>query len=451
MSAFKTIAYFKPRHKILAKFRLLDGLNLPKQVVLFSTLPEFREHARRISATTAGKLDFDAALFAVDNENPKPSYNSKQIRFHIALREDLLKRRQAFIISRQAEPKADLIDNTAKILDDVVEDFFNFVKIEVHNPKSITAYRTAQAKVLNLKLKHDAGFIKRLGAYRFEELEFDVGGTGYKIISALRSLVDKNSYSENSLYLAQQQIKRFFKWLRLTKKTSDIPLYPKVPQPEAVSVPFEDDELERLEADFNARYETGDKNYLRGFFIARFTGARVHEIANLQIKHWVKDGPQNSHFKLPKAKGKKKVKAGSVGILLASNDILIDFLEKDFEGRDPEEYILAKEGTRSPWKSSVNTYTTAFSKVQKALGIFKQPWHAFRHTGAIELYEITGDIYQVKAFLRHELIETTRRYLNLTRVNAVVEQSQNFLGKKFVKTARDQQLAIGDTKLLEAA
>ena len=74
MSAFKTITIFRPRQNVVAKFRKLDGPNLPSQTVLFANLSLFREYARRISATTAGKLDYDAAEYAVDNESPKPSY-----------------------------------------------------------------------------------------------------------------------------------------------------------------------------------------------------------------------------------------------------------------------------------------------------------------------------------------------------------------------------------------
>jgi integrase len=142
--------------------------------------------------------------------------------------------------------------------------------------------------------------------------------------------------------------------------------------------------------------------------------------------------------------------------LFASNDLLIDFLEKDFEGRDPEEYVLAKD-SGVPWFENDTSYTNAFSKKLNKLGIFnRQPWHAFRHTGAIELFEITGDIYIVKTFLRHELIETTKRYLNSNRVNHVVEEKQNQLGKKFVKTVRNQErkklIVINpNPKLLEVA
>ena len=84
MSAFKEISIFRPRKNVVAKFRKQDGPNLPSQTVLFTNLSLFREFARRISSTTAGKLDYEAAEFAVDNEFPKPSYSSKQVRFHNA-------------------------------------------------------------------------------------------------------------------------------------------------------------------------------------------------------------------------------------------------------------------------------------------------------------------------------------------------------------------------------
>ena len=455
MSAFKEVTIFRPRKNVVAKFRKSDGPNLPSQTVLFSNLSLFREYARRISSTTAGKLDYEAAEFAVENEFPKPSYSSKQVRFHNELRAKLLKKRQDFITLKQATKEATSNLN-ATTLDEACEEYFKYVSIEVHNIKSVNTYRIVQRKALNLLLTHDSGFTKRLGDYRFDELEFKFDGTGFKIIAALRSLVEKGNTAESSLYLIQQQIKRYFKYLQLKGYTDNIPLYPKVPQPKPESVPFTDEELDRFESHARDLYESGNKNFLRGFYLARFTGARVHEIANLKVKHWFKDSQVNSHFKLPKAKGYKLSEKGSVGTLLASNSILIDFLEKDFEGRDPEEYILAKP-SGAPWFANESSYSNTFSKHLNKLGIFgKQPWHAFRHTGAIELFEITGDIYQVKTFLRHELIETTKRYLNSNRVNHVVEENMNLIGTKFVKTVRNQEpknklIEINPKKLLEVA
>jgi len=455
MSAFKSITIFRPRQNVVAKFRSQDGPNLPSQTVLFANLSLFREYARRISSTTAGKLDYDAAEYAVDNEFPKPSYNSKQVRFHNELRSALLKKREDFITIKQATKEATSNLN-ATTLDEACEEYFKYVSIEVHNLKSVKTYRVVQRKALNLLLTHDSGFTKRLGDFRFDELEFQFDGTGFKIIAALRSLVEQGNTAESSLYLIQQQIKRYFKYLQLKGYTENIPLYPKVAQPTPESVPFTDEELEKFESHALELYEQGDKNYLRGFYLARFTGARVHEIANLQIKHWFKDSPTHSHFKLPKAKGYKKSERGSVATLLASNSILISFLDRDFEGRDPEEYILAKD-SGAPWYVNDSSYSNAFSKKLNKLGILgKQPWHAFRHTGAIELFEITGDIYIVKTFLRHELIETTKRYLNSNRVNHVVEENMNLIGTSFVKTVRNQEpknklLELNPKKLLEVA
>ena len=438
MSAFKPITIFRPRQNVVAKFRKQDGPNLPSQTVLFANLSLFREYARRISATTAGKLDYDAAEFAVDNESPKPSYSSKQVRFHNALRSALLKKREDFIKNKQAT-KETTSNLSATTLDEACEAYFKYVAIEVHNIKSLRTYRIVQSKALDLLITHDSGFTKRLGDYRFDELEFEFDGTGFKIIAGLRDSVEKGNTAESSLYLIQQQIKRYFKYLRLKGYTDNIPLYPKVPQPKPESIPFTDEELEKFESHARDLYESGkNKNFLRGFYLARFTGARVHEIANLQIKHWFRDSQVNSHFKLPKAKGYKKSEKGSVATLLASNSILIEFLDRDFEGRDPEEYVLAKPNGL-PWFANETSYSNTFSKHLNKLGIHgKQPWHAFRHTGAIELFEITGDIYIVKTFLRHELIETTKRYLNSNRVNHVVEENMNLIGTKFVKTVRNQ-------------
>ncbi len=212
MSAFKSITIFRPRQNVVAKFRKQDGPNLPSQTVLFANLSLFREYARRISATTAGKLDYDAAEFAVDNESPKPSYNSKQVRFHNALRSALLKKREDFIKNKQAT-KETTSNLSATTLDEACEAYFKYVAIEVHNIKSLRTYRIVQSKALDLLITHDSGFTKRLGDYRFDELEFEFDGTGFKIIAGLRDSVEKGNTAESSLYLIQQQIKRYFKYL----------------------------------------------------------------------------------------------------------------------------------------------------------------------------------------------------------------------------------------------
>ena len=164
MSAFKPVSIFVPRQNVIAKFRPQDGPNLPKQVVLFSTLSEFREYARRISATTAGKLDYDLAEFAVENEHPKPSYNSKQIRFHNALRADLLKRRESFIKNKQSKP-APLSIGKAKTLFEAEEGYFKYASVEVSNPKTLATYANSQRRALELAITNDSGFTKKLGDY----------------------------------------------------------------------------------------------------------------------------------------------------------------------------------------------------------------------------------------------------------------------------------------------
>lgn len=457
MSAFKPITIYRPRKNVIAKFRLTDGINLPKQTVLFADLSQFREYARRISATTLGKFNYDIAEYAVDNELPKPSYNSKEVRFHYALREDLIKKRQDFIESKKLKPIVTTKDRSAKTLDDVYKAYFTYVETTVTNEGTLNNYKAYQKYALNLMITHDRGFTKRLGEYHFEEIEFDIDGTGYKIVSMLRDRVRKKRLKETSLYSIQQQAKRYFKYLKLKKYIIDNLQYPKVSQPKPESVPFSEEELQKFETFCSELYKNPrgitreDKNFMRGFYLARFTGARAHEIAHLQIKHWYKDSAEHSHFKLPKAKG-KKVEKGDAGVLLASNDILIEFLDKDFQNRDKEEFILSKpNGTK--WYTHSSSYTNTFRRALNSLGIFgKQPWHAFRHTGAIELFEITGDIYQVKTFLRHELLETVKRYLNSNRVDHVVEKSQNFIGKKYVRTARNQKsknLLEGGKKIIE--
>ena len=417
MSAFKPITIFRPRKNVIAKFRSTDGINLPNQTVLFADLSLFREYARRISADTLGKLDYDIAEYAVDNELPKPSYNNKEIRFHNSLREGLLKKRQEFIESRKVKSSegCSLADkNSIETINDSFKHIWGLLKVEVPNENTLYTYRTQINYVLKLEIPIN-NTMKKFGDLYLEEIEYEIGGTGFKIISAMRDLVTKGKMKEGSLVNYQRFAKLIFKYLKQLKLTETTPLFPKVGSPNPVSIPFTDEELEKFENHARELYESGkNKNFLRGFYLARFTGARVHEIANLQIKHWHKDSAEHSHFRLPKAKGfKKSDKGASVATLFASNDILIEFLEKDFVGRDP--------------------------------------WHAFRHTGAIELFEITGDIYQVKTFLRHKLLLTTQRYLNLSRVNHVVESNQNFLGKKFVKTARTQKSKNleGGRKLIE--
>ena len=244
MSAFKPITIFRPRKNVIAKFRLTDGINLPNQTVLFADLSLFREYARRISANTLGKLDYDIAEYAVDNELPKPSYNNKESRFHYALREGLLKKRQDFIESKKVKPVVTSRDRSAKTLDDAFDAYFKYVGTTVTNQATLNNYNFYQRYTLDLKITHDSGFTKRLGDYRFEELEYNFDGTGYKIIAMLRDQVKKKKLRENSLYTVQQQAKRYFKYLKLKGYTDDNLQYPKVPQPKPESVPFTEEELE---------------------------------------------------------------------------------------------------------------------------------------------------------------------------------------------------------------
>ena len=151
------------------------------------------------------------------------------------------------------------------------------------------------------------------------------------------------------------------------------------------------------------------KNFYFTTRFVRYCFFRRSELSKLQVKHIRWD---NKTIIVP-AKSAKNRRQDSVTISKSLEKII---LEMNILDLDQNTYIFGHPGKQ--FKPSmdkmkrVDDFTDIQRKVNKHLGIKEEcSFYSWKHTGAVELYNLTKDPYTVMRQCRHSDIKMTMRYL----------------------------------------
>ena len=448
MTAKKLIATDNRRETVNARFTLIDGVGLPGQAVL-CTFPDFRRAARRVAAKSVGKLTpelYDFALDAINREFPRPQSSEKECRFHTDIRDYVHKLRDRFIEERSTRvfnPETGKKETESKLLKDLVPKWIEYSKKRL-TPGGLGT-RVSQCNVLlSLSIELPDGSRIKFGNLSSDQIDPGVEGFGQWVVDAIKAKYE----NDNTRFNAVGNCKRVVKYLQLTNRIKGLPTYPSVPEGKPDSKYFTESQLKTIFEECQSLYKLRGtkKNFLRGFFVARFTGARRGEIRQLKIKDFHVVNSTKAFFICPKVKtGEKNVK------IKASNPYLIKFLQKDFASRGKDEVFVLDSGQGTEW-CGLGQLTKNFSELNKRLGITGvAPLHGYRHTVCNETWLISGDPRKAQAQLRHNLSKTTNRYLNDNLISEETEKTQALLGAEFDVQApsKDEQIAALKQKLAE--
>lgn len=145
--------------------------------------------------------------------------------------------------------------------------------------------------------------------------------------------------------------------------------------------------------------------YMATRFI-RYCFLRRTELANLKVKHinW-----QNKTVTIPSSSAKSRVQ-DSVTIPTT----LEKLIEKSgYLELDPELYLFGKNFTPSETKIKKLDYFTEQQKMYNEKLKIKTEctFYSWKHTGTVDLYNLTKDVYVVMRQCRHSDIQTTMIYL----------------------------------------
>ena len=436
MSAKKLIATDQRRSTVNFRFSPVDGPNLPNQYKVFA-FPEFRRVARRLADSRKipfGELQFQIALRAVDIETPNSKSIESEIELHFAVRNHLLKLREAYIVEKQKQITDEEVKAGEKHDPRLVAWYDRWLEdLRLEGKAKTTLVNTASKRAHLFgsdyyRFKHDA-----ILGVKFRIEDFDPNKTPRFIVQKLQE-----RFEGNSLFGYNKVIKSFFKYLVKEGQIPGVGHWPSVKEPEPYSDPYSKEELLKLKELCEKEYQrTGDKTLLRAWYIFRYTGCRRGEAIQIRL--------DEIQFK-SEVRGTALIHHTKTGHnnqpLFCSNSELIRFIKEDLAERNSKEvYWLDNGQGKVVW--CIDNLSERFRKLKVEIGSkVKSPIHAFRHAVANETYEITGDIYIVKEILRHKLIKTTQRYLNSARVKPVVEEAQNLLGTDFVRETPNSDIEV---------
>jgi len=148
----------------------------------------------------------------------------------------------------------------------------------------------------------------------------------------------------------------------------------------------------------------------RLFFYAtqfvRYCFFRRSELASLQRKHIIWD---NKTIIVPSKSAKNRTQDS----ITISSTLEKYILEMNILELDPEMYIFSKNFEPSFFKlKRVDDFSDQQREINRILGIKKEAtFYSWKHTGAVELYNITKDPYTVMRQCRHSDIRMTMIYL----------------------------------------
>jgi len=149
-----------------------------------------------------------------------------------------------------------------------------------------------------------------------------------------------------------------------------------------------------------------ERNLFYAIMFVKYCFLRRSELANLQVKHIIFD---NKTIIIPSASAKSRIQ-DSVTIPLSLENYII---EMGILKLNPETYVFGKKLKPSLTKlNRVDDFTDLQRKVNKICGVKKEcTFYSWKHTGAVELYQLTKDPYVVMRQCRHTDIKVTMIYL----------------------------------------
>lgn len=143
-------------------------------------------------------------------------------------------------------------------------------------------------------------------------------------------------------------------------------------------------------------------------FVARYTGMRLNEIANIQFKDIEQDFIQVRNKPDFQIKDDEERSVPIPSKLRAYLDVLLGKKDNVMLLNDPDTYLIRKSNGNKYLGDSVSR---KFRDVLHRLGIYDRHFHHLRNTYATNFLRAGGDIEMLRDILGHSTLTTTAIYL----------------------------------------
>lgn len=250
-------------------------------------------------------------------------------------------------------------------LDQIIDDFLHYLKVNDRSPKTVSLYRLALDTFSEIFQDKD---IELLGKQDYTEF---------------LSKMKKRYPCNTTCNIRLRSVRAFLNWCKDTDRIKKVPFDIKqLPTKNKKPRYFSDREMEII-----LDKASNNKILYARIYVHWKTGLRLRELSDSYYK--------NDFIKTFDAK-----KNGM------ERSIPIDKKIRD-------QYFIAKDADISPGHIS-----REFTDLLKELNLYKtrygdtRHFHNLRHTFAVRIYFQTRDIYRVKVLLGHSSVKTTEKYAN---------------------------------------
>lgn len=160
---------------------------------------------------------------------------------------------------------------------------------------------------------------------------------------------------------------------------------------------------EQIVLDYTYKHE---RNLFYASMFVKYCFLRRSELSNLQVKHIIFE---NKTIIIPASSAKSRIQ-DSVTIPLSLENYILEMRVLEL---DPETFIFGKKLKPSPQRlNRVDDFTDLQRKVNRICKVKSEcTFYSWKHTGAVELYQLTKDPYVVMRQCRHTDIKITMTYL----------------------------------------
>jgi len=221
--------------------------------------------------------------------------------------------------------------------------------------------------------------------------------------------VEEGKLSPFTIHKEAKTLRAFGSWLMRENFVNpfDRLVMPKLPK--KIIVPLSDDEIEKIVGAINPTTMTGARQYAI-VMVLLDSGLRINEAATAKMK----DLDLNLRQLNVTGKGRKD-RTVAFGRRCAQALMRYTHLHRKPANDSVDEIFLSLDGL----PLTRDGFGQIIKHIRSASGVRRLHTHLFRHTFAVRYLLGGGDVFHLQKLLGHESLEMTRRYVELTKTQAV--------------------------------
>ena len=304
------------------------------------------------------------------------------------------------------------MDNSSTTLDQLIQEFEVFNKVEGKSPRSVEKYNFVLAQFLSYL--GDKGKPTELGDLTLSLIREYVVHLQQRDRLTAPGKRDRKGLSPGTIDAHVRSILAFFHWLCQEGYTEELALERLKPPrlPKELAEPLSDMELSWIYSAIDGKTDWGSRD-LAIVTTSLDTGLRRSELAGLQVNDvHLEEG----RLKVMGKGRKERIVPVGNSARKALLRYLYHFRPEPTHGAE-NSFFLTIEGE----SLTSNAVRLIVDRLAKRSGVKRLHAHLFRHSFAVRFLMNGGNVFSLQQILGHTSLEMVRRYVNLAEAYVVTE------------------------------